>query len=63
MKATLSAALTAMALISLPVMLTACDQEKSTTKTETKTTTATPAATPDSSTTTTTEKTTTDKQN
>ncbi len=62
MKATLSAALTAVALISLPVMLTACDQEKSTTKTETKTTTPAPAA-PDSTSTTTTKETTTEKQN
>jgi uncharacterized lipoprotein YehR (DUF1307 family) len=62
MKATFSAVLTAAALISLPVALTACDQEKSTTKTETKTTAA-PTAAPDSSTTTTTKETTTEKQN
>jgi hypothetical protein len=61
MKITLSTALTAIALLAMPVLTTACDQ-KTETKKETTTTTAPAAApaTPDNSSTTTT--TTTEKK-
>jgi hypothetical protein len=62
MKLTFSSALTALALMAIPVALTACDQKTETKETKKETTTTNPAPTPapDQSTTTTT--TTTEKK-
>ena len=60
MNKTLSATLTALALITIPVALTACDQKTETKKETTTTTTPANPTAPDSSSTTTT--TTTDKK-